>query len=98
MALLDVAGVSFAAYLPDFGAPQGMVISGLTSSAEGEGPAASEAGLYRSGLSDASAECDRSQFQAALDDWAGTGRPRSALAGTPAPPGSSEIPAGHGGW
>jgi hypothetical protein len=69
VAPFEVAGVSFAAYLPDFGGPQRMVISGLTSSAEDDAAAASEAGLYLSRVSDAYAEFDRSQFQAALDDW-----------------------------
>jgi hypothetical protein len=68
VAPFEVAGVSFAAYLPDFGGPRGMVITGLPSTEE-EAVTASDAGLYLSRVSDVYAEFDRSQFQAALDDW-----------------------------
>jgi hypothetical protein len=78
VAPFEVAGVSFPAYLPDFGGPQGMVITGLTSSAEGEAAAASEAGVYLSRVSDGYAEFDCGQFQAALDDWGWYGAGREA--------------------
>jgi hypothetical protein len=68
VAPFEVAGVTFAAYLPDFGGPRDMVITGLAST-EAEAVAASRAGLYLSRASDVYAEFDRSQFQAALDDW-----------------------------
>jgi hypothetical protein len=64
----EVASVSYAAFLPDFGGDHGAVVARLLSS-KGSIAAADVAGLYLSRVSDEYAAFDADLFKATLDDW-----------------------------